>query len=63
MKTVHLNGQVRFIENVSEVGSYILVPRHRFYANWFYNHKLGKLKVENRLRYQHQFADVTKEPG
>lgn len=94
--SVHINGQARFIENVSDLGSYIgelgvsykmnkhweiegyyryigkrdwkpnkeiyvLEPRHRFYANIIYDHKIGKLKFENRLRYQNQFADVTKE--
>lgn len=94
--SVHLNGQARFIENGSDLGSYIgelglsyklnkhwevagyyryiakrdwkpkrevyeTEQRNRFYADLMYDHKLGKLKFENRLRYQNQFTDVTKE--
>ena len=31
--------------------------RHRFYADLGYDKKLGIIKFENRLRYQHQFKD------
>jgi len=40
---------------------YVTEQRHRFYADLSYDHKLWKLKFENRLRYQNQFTDVTKE--
>lgn len=31
--------------------------RHRFYADLGYGKKFGSIKLENRLRYQHQFKD------
>jgi hypothetical protein len=31
--------------------------RHRYYADLGYGKKLGFIKLENRLRYQHQFKD------
>jgi Protein of unknown function (DUF2490) len=31
--------------------------RHRFYADLGYGKKFGPIKLENRLRYQHQFKD------
>nr|WP_293839566.1 DUF2490 domain-containing protein [uncultured Arsenicibacter sp.] len=94
--TIQATAQARFIENVSDLGSYIgelgaayklnkhwevagyyrfigkrnwkpnrevyvNEQMHRFYADLSYQHKIGKIKLENRLRYQNQFTDVTRE--
>lgn len=36
---------------------YVFKPYHRFYANLNYDHKIGFLKFDYRLRYQNQFRD------
>lgn len=35
--------------------------RHRYYGEVSYDQKLGSVKFENRLRYQHQFKDTAGE--
>lgn len=62
LKNWELAGYYRYISK-RKTESKIFKNRHRFYGDISFEKKLGKLKFENRVRYQHQFKDNDGEIG
>lgn len=62
IKGLELSGYYRFI-NKRKDETKVWKNRHRFYTDLSYGNKLGPIKFENRLRYQHQFKDNDGEIG
>ena len=62
IKGLEVSGYYRFI-NKRKDETKVWKNRHRFYTDLSYGNKLGPIKFENRLRYQHQFKDNDGEIG
>ena len=62
IKGLEVSGYYRFINKRKDETKDWKI-RHRFYTNLDYSHTFGKLKFEDRLRYQHQFKDNDGEVG
>lgn len=62
MKNLELSGYYRFISRRKDEAA-DFKQRHRFYGDLAYSKKLGAIKLEYRLRYQHQFKDNDGEIG
>lgn len=62
MKNLDITGYYRFI-NKRKDETKLWKNRHRFYVDLAYDKKIGVIKFENRLRYQHQFKDNDGEVG
>ncbi len=62
IKNLEISGYYRFIHRRKDEAK-AFKNRHRFYADLAYGQKLGPIKFDYRLRYQHQFKDNDGEIG
>lgn len=62
IKNLEITGYYRFI-NRRKNETKDFKNRHRFYGDLSYDKKLGVIKLDYRLRYQHQFKDNDGEIG